>query len=38
VEEFLEALCKKAGIEERSWERDSVELYRFSAQVFSEAD
>ncbi len=38
VEEFLDALCKKARIEDRSWERDSVELYRFSAQVFSEAD
>ncbi|MDP7638408.1 MAG: AmmeMemoRadiSam system protein A [Candidatus Hydrogenedentes bacterium] len=37
VEEFLDALCKKARLEDRAWEREGVELYRFSAQVFSES-
>lgn len=37
VDEFLDALCKKARLEEMAWEREGVELYRFSAQVFSDS-
>lgn len=36
VEEFLAATCRKAGYGEDSWKEESVELYRFSAQVFEE--
>ena len=34
-EEFLTALCKKAGLPDRAWEQ-GAELYVFSAQVFGE--
>ncbi len=34
-DEFLKALCKKAGLPDRSWE-DGADIYFFSAQVFGE--
>ncbi len=37
VEEFLEAVCRKANYPYRSWERAETTLFRFSAQVFSES-
>ncbi len=36
VEQFLRAVCMKAGYPEGSWREPDVRLYRFSAQVFSE--
>ncbi|NUM52006.1 MAG: AmmeMemoRadiSam system protein A [Candidatus Hydrogenedentes bacterium] len=38
VEQFLKAVCMKAGYPDRSWENPEATLYRFSAQVFSEND
>lgn len=38
VEQFLAAVCRKAGYPDRAWESPDVTLYRFSAQVFSETD
>lgn len=38
VEQFLSALCRKAGYPDRAWESPDARLYRFSAQVFSETD
>jgi len=38
VGQFLAAVCKKAGYADRAWELPDAKLYRFSAQVFSEAD
>lgn len=38
VEQFLHAVCLKAGFPDRSWENPDAILYRFSAQVFSEDD
>lgn len=35
-EQYLEALCRKAGARPRAWERPGVTLHRFSAQVFHE--
>jgi AmmeMemoRadiSam system protein B/AmmeMemoRadiSam system protein A len=34
--EYLKAICRKAGLPDRTWEKDGAELYRFTAQVFSE--
>jgi len=34
--EYLKAICRKAGLPEKSWEKSGAELYRFTAQVFSE--
>lgn len=36
VEEFLENVCKKAGLGAGAWNEESVKLYRFTAQVFEE--
>ena len=33
---FLEGVCRKAALPDRAWEKDGAELYRFTAQVFSE--
>ena len=38
VPAFLEAVCRKAGYPESSWRDESIDLFRFSAQVFSELD
>jgi uncharacterized protein len=35
-EEFLSATCKKAGLDGDAWRDDHVDLYTFSAVVFSE--
>ena len=36
--EFLENLCIKAGVSTDKWKDEKSELYRFTAQVFSEDD
>ena len=36
VPQFLEGVCRKAGVENGAWEDSRHTLYRFSAQVFSE--
>ena len=36
VDQFLRAVCHKAGYPDRAWELPEVRLYRFSAQVFGE--
>jgi len=36
VPQFLSAVCRKAGYPDRAWEQPGYELWRFSAQVFSE--
>ena len=36
LEAFLDGVCRKAGAEPGAWERDDCQLYRFSAQIFSE--
>jgi AmmeMemoRadiSam system protein A len=33
---FLEEVCCKAGLPQQSWKDDSAQLYRFSAEIFSE--
>ena len=38
VNQFLSAVCRKAGYPDRTWENPSARLYRFSAQVFSEPE
>ncbi len=38
VAQFLSAICRKAGYPDGSWKRPGVNLYRFSAQVFSEGE
>ena len=35
-QEFLEGLCRKAGLWPDAWKEPTTELYRFSAQVFGE--
>jgi len=37
VNDFLSAVCAKAGYPDRAWLEPSTRLYRFSAQVFSES-
>ena len=34
--EFIEALCGKAGLPKDAWQKNGFELYKFSAQIFSE--
>lgn len=34
--DYLKAICRKAGVPDKSWEKKGAELYRFTAQVFSE--
>lgn len=34
--QFLDALCRKAGLPPKAWEEDGTKLHRFTAQVFSE--
>ena len=36
IQEFLEAVCFKAGYPENAWQDPETRLYRFSAQVFAE--
>ena len=38
LDQFLSAVCQKAGYPDRTWENPDAKLYRFSAQVFSEED
>ena len=38
VPRFLSAVCRKAGYPDGAWEQPGYDLYRFSAQVFSEED
>lgn len=38
VHDFLNGVCRKAGAEPGAWQEVGSQLYRFSAQVFSEAD
>lgn len=38
LEAFLEGVCRKAGAEPDAWRRGDSQLYRFSAQVFSEEE
>jgi len=35
-EEFLDAVCVKAGLAEGAWKREGVRLQMFRAEVFSE--
>ncbi len=37
TEQFLDAVCKKAGAESGAWQFPGNKLFRFSAQVFHEA-
>ncbi|MBL7647089.1 MAG: AmmeMemoRadiSam system protein A [Candidatus Hydrogenedentes bacterium] len=37
LDQFLEALCTKAGAEPGAWKAPGCELFRFSAQVFGES-
>lgn len=37
LNQFLDGICRKAGAPPRAWERHGAKLYRFRAQVFSEA-
>ena len=36
VQQFLTAVCRKAGYPTGAWKESGTQLYRFSAQVFSE--
>lgn len=38
LDQFLEGLCRKAGAPDDTWKRPDSRLYRFSAQVFEEAE
>lgn len=38
TEEFLEAVCYKAGYPAGAWREPAYRLYRFTAQVFSESE
>ncbi|MDT8366722.1 MAG: AmmeMemoRadiSam system protein B, partial [bacterium] len=35
-DEYLKGICRKAGLPDKTWEKQGAELYRFTAQVFSE--
>jgi len=35
-DEYLKGIYRKAGLPEKTWEKSGAELYRFTAQVFSE--
>ena len=35
-DEYLTGICRKAGLPDKTWEKEEAELYRFTAQVFSE--
>ena len=35
-DEYLKGICRKAGLPDRAWEKEGAEVYRFTAQVFSE--
>ena len=35
-DQFLEALCKKAGFDEDAWKRSDYSLFRFTSQTFRE--
>ncbi|MFH1788476.1 MAG: TIGR00296 family protein [Candidatus Altiarchaeota archaeon] len=36
VEEYLSYICQKAGLAPDAWLSDGIQLYKFSAQIFSE--
>ena len=36
IEEFLENLCYKAGLDSDAWKDDDTTIYNFQAQVFQE--
>jgi AmmeMemoRadiSam system protein A len=36
-EEFLGAVCKKAGLPDHAWKQSGIVLHRFTAQVFAES-
>ncbi|MGC9129494.1 MAG: TIGR00296 family protein [Candidatus Micrarchaeia archaeon] len=38
VEEFLENVCIKAGLDRNAWKRSGVSLYKFQTQVFREEE
>ncbi len=38
VKTYLSELCKKAGLQEDAWIMKPVKLYKFQAQIFSEAE
>ena len=38
AEEFLNAVCEKAGIPEEYWKQKNVKLYKFTTQVFKEEE
>ncbi len=37
-EEFLRGVCAKAGLNEDSWKKPDISLYKFTAQVFKESE
>ena len=37
VEHYLEQLCLKAGVSPKTWKNKSCKIYKFQAQIFSEA-
>ena len=37
LQQYLSGLCRKAGVSDGAWNQPGSKLYRFSAQVFSEA-
>ena len=37
-EEFLEAVCEKAGIPKNYWMQPNVKLYKFETQIFCEEE
>lgn len=37
LQQYLNGLCRKAGVPDGAWKQAGSKLYRFSAQVFSEA-
>jgi hypothetical protein len=36
VEQFLDALCEKAGLTPGTWKRKDCKIYKFKAEIFSE--
>lgn len=38
AEQFLEALCEKAGLTKDGWKNPSVKIYKFHAEIFSEGE
>jgi uncharacterized protein (TIGR00296 family) len=38
VEHYLEQLCLKAGVSPKTWKNKTCKIYKFQAQIFSEAE